>query len=83
MKPRIICLSSDSESTFRCMSDGWFTVKNRRKPKNIALHKKADACIDAGKNVLDVIRRLEEAGFEVVRDEDGTYARLVKEAGLG
>jgi hypothetical protein len=69
-KPRIIVTSKDTDKVFGWMSDGWhaitaphtaFTVEGKR------LMALADRCIKAATDVPDAIRRLEEAGFEVVR----------------
>ncbi len=62
MKPRIIRISN-SEETFDWISDGWNTVKS----PNPTLFKKAKKAIHAGKDIPDVVSRLEKAGFEVVQ----------------
>ncbi len=62
MKPRVIRIS-DSEETFDWISDGWNTVAH----PNPNLFTKVRKHIRAGKDIADVIKRLEEAGFEVVQ----------------
>jgi hypothetical protein len=63
-KPGIIVLSSDSDRQgFKWLSDGWNTIKS----PNRSLFEKAGACIEAGKDVPDVIRRLKAAGFSITR----------------
>jgi len=67
-KPRILVLSKDDDTEgFKWMSDGWnrMAVSHTGKAKNLMA--KARVCIAAGTNVLDVIKRLKKAGFEVVR----------------
>lgn len=68
-RPRIIVLSSDTEDSFRWMSAGWSQIHEQRLPARKALFQKAQKCIDSGVDILDVIRRLEKAGFEIVRRE--------------
>ena len=82
MKPRIFVHSEDSEDTFRWTSDGWFQqlpplIKREgpegehdlmaSDPKAKALMAKAKKCVVEGNDVLDVIARLEAAGFECLR----------------
>lgn len=67
MKPGVMVLSADDDSTFHWLSDGWFCEEVRASPEAQALMAKAMTCIDAGANVLDVIARLEAAGFVVTR----------------
>jgi hypothetical protein len=67
MRPPIICLSEDDADIFDWMSDGWYQEHQRGTPEAEALFAKARDCIESGDNVLDVIARLERAGFEVVR----------------
>ncbi len=69
MRPRIIVNSKDSDETFKWMSSGWHTVKNEHTDEAQDLMKKAQDAIAAGSDVPDTIRKLEEAGFEIVRTE--------------
>lgn len=66
-KPEIIVLSKDNEDAFRWLSNGWFTVKRQHTTQAQKLMKKAERAIDEGKDVPDVIKRLEKAGFLVTR----------------
>ena len=66
-KPTILTAARDDDDTFGWMSGGWFEMAIRHTPKAQALMAKAKGCIEAGEDVPDVIRRLEEAGFEVIR----------------
>ena len=69
MKPRIITPSPDDADIFTFWSDGWYEIKIRHTSEAQSLMKKARECVDAGQNVLDVIQRLESAGFDVVRSD--------------
>lgn len=66
-KPEIICYSRDDAESFEWVSGGWYSSEDRGKPEAEALFKKADRAIGAAKDVPDAIRRLEAAGFRVVR----------------
>jgi hypothetical protein len=66
-RPGIITASPDDAECFDWFSDGWFQESIRHTPEAQALMVKAKACITAGKDVPDVVRRLEEAGFTVTR----------------
>jgi hypothetical protein len=68
-KPRILVLSSDGETEFRWMSDGWNDEPRRGTPEAAELMAKAKECASSGKNVPDIVRLLKDAGFEVVRTE--------------
>lgn len=80
MKPHIIVLSRDEEDEFRWLSDGWHQelpplIKGEGTldlmagtPESEALIAKAHECIEAGKDVEDVISRLKAAGFRVTRE---------------
>lgn len=61
MKKYLIILSADTEQEFRWMTNEP-NVKNRKK-----LIAEAMKHIKAGTDVLDVIRRLEQAGFQITR----------------
>lgn len=65
MRPKIIVISKDDESTFRFLSDGWHDIKTqmRDRKKADALMAKCTKAIEAGKDVPDTIKRLEKAGF--------------------
>ncbi len=66
-KPRIIVLSADDDDRFDWMSDGWYEFRVRGRIKAERMMDLANDCIAAGSDVPDVIRRLEEVGFEVTR----------------
>lgn len=67
-KPVIIVLSADNDTEgFKWLSDGWHTLKSAQTPHAKSLMAKARQAIEDGENVLDVIKKLEEAGFEIVR----------------
>jgi hypothetical protein len=68
-KPRIIVLSADDDDVFDWLSDGWFMVEQRHTEKAQELMKRAKQAITEGVNVPDAIKKLEAAGFEIVRDE--------------
>lgn len=68
MKPRIIILSDDTDTEFQWLSDGWYDASKRHTDEAKALMAKADKAIQDGSDVIDVIDRLEKAGFEIVRD---------------
>lgn len=69
-KPRIIVLSKDIDTTFAWESVGWYRTHVRGTNKAKALMVKAKAAIDAGTDVKDSIRRLQEAGFEIERQAE-------------
>jgi len=69
-KPVIIVLSPDDAEVLNWLSGGWHSWDNCHTEEAKALMAKAHACIDAADNVLDAIRRLEEAGFEIERFDD-------------
>lgn len=64
-KPGIIILSQPTDTTFQWASDGWHTIKQQNQPKAKALFAKATKQIEAGIDHEDVIKRLQQAGFEV------------------
>jgi len=64
MKPRII-VDPRQTNVFAWWSDGWNTINERHSPKAMALMDKAHAAIEAGVDRADVIKKLEEAGFQV------------------
>lgn len=66
-KPGIIVISSDTEETFRWLSDGWNEMKKAHTTKARKLMAKAHEAIEAATDTLDAIRRLREAGFKVTR----------------
>lgn len=66
-KPEVICYSQDDAESFEWVSGGWYSSEDRGKPEARALFKKAGQAIKAADGVPDAIRRLEAAGFRVVR----------------
>lgn len=66
-KPTIVVLSDDTAETFDWLSDGWNTIKNRHTLPAQELYARATAIISTGKDVPDTIKRLEDAGFNIVR----------------
>jgi hypothetical protein len=67
-KPVIIVTSKDDDTEgFKWYSDGWNHAGISHTPEAQDLMAKAHEQIVAGENVLDVIRRLKEVGFEIVR----------------
>lgn len=70
-KPGVIVLSADGEESFRWLSDGWNDLKKAEGPRARELMARAREAIEAGLDVPDVIARLREAGFSVVRCPDG------------
>lgn len=67
---RIIVLSSDTEKSFRWLSDGWYEVRDRNLKERRTLFQLATSCIDDGVDVKDVIRRLKRVGFEIERRQE-------------
>ena len=65
--PNIIVISSDTDDTFRWLSDGWYQIKQRGEPEAERLKALADDCIFAAENVPDAIKRLKAAGFSITR----------------
>lgn len=64
--PQIICMSGKDDDTFQWMSGGWYSAENRHTEQAkewMAIAKKA---IAAGENVTEVIKSLEDSGFEVL-----------------
>ena len=72
-KPSIIVTCDDDAETFGWMSDGWHQVHQMGTEKAQELFKKAEECIESGDDVPDVVRRLEEAGFDVRPTALGGY----------
>jgi hypothetical protein len=70
MKPTIITPCTDTDTTFQFWSGGWYETSIRHTPEAQALMALAKKCINDGENVPDVIRRLEEAGFKVIRSDN-------------
>lgn len=66
-RPRILVISDGDSDSFNWMSDGWYQLHQRGTASAEALMSRAHAAIREGKDVADTVRRLEEAGFEVVR----------------
>ena len=66
-KPGVLVLSKNDDTTFDWMSDGWNETKKAHTAEAKRLMTRATKCIKAGKSVLDVIARLEKAGFKVTR----------------
>ena len=67
-KPSIIVLSLDKDTSFRWMSDGWYMVDQHKDPEAKKLFRKAQKCVDDGKDVKDVIEKLKKAGFSITRN---------------
>ena len=74
-KPRIIVVSPDDAESFEWLSVGWHQITNRHTPESQRLMGLATKAIDEAENVPEACKALEEAGFEVVRDQD--YVRRV------
>lgn len=68
-KPRIVVLSEDDDDTFRYLSDGWFTITQRKNPEARALFALVKQCIHDSTSIPHAIEILESAGFEVVREK--------------
>ena len=69
MKPRIIVLSKDSDECFNWLSDGWNSLTEGTHGTESAneLMELATKTILEGEDIPDAVKRLEEAGFEIVR----------------
>ena len=76
VKPAIIVLSDSDSSLFEWVSDGWNYVGIQHTPKARALMKKAQSCIQTGKNSPEVIKLLKQAGFEIKYDTDGSIRKM-------
>lgn len=72
-KPGIIVLSTDKDEVFNFMSDGWFDKRNSRTEKGQILMSMAMKCVELGLDVPDVIRLLQKAGFEIIRENDPNH----------
>ena len=66
-KPKIIVLSLDDDKEFKWFSDGWYMIDQVCTERAQTLMAKARRAIEEGKNVPDVIKKLEEAGFDIQR----------------
>lgn len=67
-RPRIIVTSRDGDPEFTWLSDGWYQIKRIHTAAAQELMAQATEAIEAGSDVPDAIRRLEEAGFDVTRE---------------
>lgn len=70
-RPLIIVVSADTDDEFRWLSGGWYTRDKQHTTEAQYLWRLAKEAIEAGTDVPDTINRLEEAGFKVVRSENG------------
>lgn len=65
-KPQIIVISGPNEDAFRWLSNGWYTIQQTGTQEAEKLMAIANQAIEAGTDVPDTIKRLKEAGFEII-----------------
>lgn len=64
-KPKIIIISPIDSDVCNWLSSGWHAVEKSHLPESISLKNKAHTAIESADNIVDAIKNLETAGFEV------------------